>query len=195
MAIIGESGSGKSTLLQILLGFCTYQGDIMINDVDFKTVNMTQFRSQVAYLSQQTMLLPMSIADNLRLPNPNADDDTLWHALEQVGLKDLIAKLPNQLATPLGERGSGLSGGQQRRLAIAQLLLQDAKLWLLDEPTEHLDEQTAGEIHRLLQTLTRDKTVLWVTHHPHHLPWLDKIITLDTPTAQGNIAQGNSDEQ
>ena len=195
VAIIGESGSGKSTLLQILLGFCAYQGDIVINDVDFKTVDMTQFRSQVAYLSQQTMLLPMSIADNLRLPNPNANDDTLWHALEQVGLKNLIAKLPNQLATPLGERGSGLSGGQQRRLAIAQLLLQDTKLWLLDEPTEHLDEQTAGEIHHLLQTLTRDKTVLWVTHHPHHLPWLDQVIALDTPTTQENIAQGSPDEQ
>ncbi|MBD3727390.1 MAG: thiol reductant ABC exporter subunit CydD, partial [Moraxella osloensis] len=130
LAIVGQSGSGKSTLLQIFLGFCAYQGDIFIDNQNFNTINSTQFRHQIAYLSQQTMLLPMSIADNLRLPNPTASDDKLWQILAQVGLKPLIQALPNQLDTQLGERGSGLSGGQQRRLAIAQLLLQDAHLWL-----------------------------------------------------------------
>lgn len=111
LAIVGQSGSGKSTLLQIFLGFCAYQGDIFIDNQNFNTINSTQFRHQVAYLSQQTMLLPMSIADNLRLPNPTASDDKLWQILAQVGLKPLIKALPNQLDTQLGERGSGLSGG------------------------------------------------------------------------------------
>lgn len=179
LAIVGQSGSGKSTLLQIFLGFCAYQGDIFIDNQNFNTINSTQFRHQVAYLSQQTMLLPMSIADNLRLPNPTASDDKLWQILAQVGLKHLIKALPNQLDTQLGERGSGLSGGQQRRLAIAQLLLQDAHLWLLDEPTEHLDSDTAAEINGLLQQVTRGKTVLWVTHDATNLPWLDRQISLD----------------
>ena len=111
LAIVGQSGSGKSTLLQIFLGFCAYQGDIFIDNQNFNTINSTQFRHQIAYLSQQTMLLPMSIADNLRLPNPTASDDKLWQILAQVGLKPLIKALPNQLDTQLGERGSGLSGG------------------------------------------------------------------------------------
>ena len=179
LAIVGQSGSGKSTLLQIFLGFCAYQGDIFIDNQNFNTINSTQFRHQIAYLSQQTMLLPMSIADNLRLPNPTASDDKLWQILAQVGLKPLIKALPNQLDTQLGERGSGLSGGQQRRLAIAQLLLQDAQLWLLDEPTEHLDSETAAEINALLQQVTRGKTVLWVTHDATNLPWLDRQISLD----------------
>ncbi|KND22852.1 hypothetical protein AFK20_01830 [Enhydrobacter aerosaccus] len=179
LAIVGQSGSGKSTLLQIFLGFCAYQGDIFIDNQNFNTINSTQFRHQIAYLSQQTMLLPMSIADNLRLPNPTASDDKLWQILAQVGLKPLIKALPNQLDTQLGERGSGLSGGQQRRLAIAQLLLQDAQLWLLDEPTEHLDSETAAEINALLQQVTRGKTVLWVTHDATSLPWLDRQISLD----------------
>ena len=179
LAIVGQSGSGKSTLLQIFLGFCAYQGDIFIDNQNFNTINSTQFRHQIAYLSQQTMLLPMSIADNLRLPNPTASDDKLWQILAQVGLKHLIKALPNQLDTQLGERGSGLSGGQQRRLAIAQLLLQDAQLWLLDEPTEHLDSDTAAEINGLLQQVTRGKTVLWVTHDATNLPWLDRQISLD----------------
>lgn len=179
LAIVGQSGSGKSTLLQIFLGFCAYQGDIFIDNQNFNTINSAQFRHQIAYLSQQTMLLPMSIADNLRLPNPTASDDKLWQILAQVGLKPLIKALPNQLDTQLGERGSGLSGGQQRRLAIAQLLLQDAHLWLLDEPTEHLDSDTAAEINALLQQVTRGKTVLWVTHDATNLPWLDRQISLD----------------
>ena len=179
LAIVGQSGSGKSTLLQIFLGFCAYQGDIFIDNQNFNTINSTQFRHQIAYLSQQTMLLPMSIADNLRLPDPTASDDKLWQILAQVGLKPLIKALPNQLDTQLGERGSGLSGGQQRRLAIAQLLLQDAHLWLLDEPTEHLDSDTAAEINGLLQQVTRGKTVLWVTHDATKLPWLDRQISLD----------------
>ena len=179
LAIVGQSGSGKSTLLQIFLGFCAYQGDIFINNQNFNTIDSTQFRHQIAYLSQQTMLLPMSIADNLRLPNPTASDDKLWQILAQVGLKPLIKALPNQLDTQLGERGSGLSGGQQRRLAIAQLLLQDAQLWLLDEPTEHLDSDTTAEINGLLQQVTRGKTVLWVTHDATNLPWLDRQISLD----------------
>ena len=179
LAIVGQSGSGKSTLLQIFLGFCAYQGDIFIDNQNFNTIDSTQFRHQIAYLSQQTMLLPMSIADNLRLPNPTASDDKLWQILAQVGLKPLIKALPNQLDTQLGERGSGLSGGQQRRLAIAQLLLQEAHLWLLDEPTEHLDSDTAAEINGLLQQVTRGKTVLWVTHDATNLPWLDRQISLD----------------
>ena len=179
LAIVGQSGSGKSTLLQIFLGFCAYQGDIFIDNQNFNTINSTQFCHQIAYLSQQTMLLPMSIADNLRLPNPTASDDKLWQILAQVGLKPLIKALPNQLDTQLGERGSGLSGGQQRRLAIAQLLLQDAQLWLLDEPTEHLDSDTAAEINGLLKQVTRGKTVLWVTHDATNLPWLDRQISLD----------------
>ena len=178
VAIIGESGSGKSTLLQILLGFCRYQGDIKVNGQDFANINHEQFRTQIAYLSQQTMLLPMSIADNLRLVNADVTDNELWQVLAKVGLKGLIERLPNGLATMLGERGSGLSGGQQRRLAIAQLLLQNSYFWLLDEPTEHLDLDTKTEINTLLQQVTQGKTVLWVTHDPHTLTWLDKHIQL-----------------
>ena len=164
LAIVGQSGSGKSTLLQIFLGFCAYQGDLFIDNQNFNTIDSTQFRHQIAYLSQQTMLLPMSIADNLRLPNPTASDDKLWQILAQVGLKPLIKALPNQLDTQLGERGSGLSGGQQRRLAIAQLLLQDAHLWLLDEPTEHLEEVLALRIEERVLEHYADRILVIITH-------------------------------
>lgn len=190
VAIVGDSGSGKSTVLQILLGFCPFQGQVSIDEQDLQGVDLSQFRTQIAYLSQQTMLLPMSIAENLRLPNPHANDDMLWQVLEQVGLKTLVQHLPSQLATQLGERGRGLSGGQQRRLAIAQLLLQDAYLWLLDEPTEHLDPDTAADIAMLLEQVTRGKTVLWVTHDAATLPWLNRHIPIRPPKL---LAQDTTD--
>lgn len=163
-AVMGESGSGKSTLLQVLLGFCHYQGQILMDEQDFATLDQVTLRGQIAYLSQQTTLLPMSIADNLRLAHATASDSELVEALQQVQLWQLIEQLPNGIDTVLGERGAGLSGGQQRRLAIAQLLLQQSNLWLLDEPTEHLDPQTAEDIEALLKQVTHGKTVIWVTH-------------------------------
>ncbi|WP_157073934.1 thiol reductant ABC exporter subunit CydD [Moraxella oblonga] len=167
-AVMGESGAGKSTLLQILLGFGDYEGEVVLTDGDkkvpYQEVNLVQLRQQFGYLSQSLALLPMSIADNLRLAKPHASDDELKQVLQWVKMWDVVNALPQGMHTILGERGRGLSGGQGQRLAIAQLLLQDAKVWLLDEPTEHLDAKTAWQIKELLWQLGAGKTVIWVTH-------------------------------
>ena len=133
----------------------------------------------------------MSIADNLRLVKPHASDDELQTVLQAVDLWELIARLPQGLATPLAEHGRGLSGGQLRRLAIAQLLLQDAPLWLLDEPTEHLDPETATHINSLLARITYGKTVLWVSHQPERLPSLDSVVTLAAPSVHAVARVGD----
>lgn len=88
--------------------------------------------------------------------------------LNKMQIAEGDAGLPQGLDTPLTERGGGLSGGQGQRLAIAQLLLQNAKVWLLDEPTEHLDSQTAQHIEQLLYQLGQGKTVIWITHNDNH---------------------------
>ncbi|MDO4450124.1 MAG: thiol reductant ABC exporter subunit CydD [Moraxella sp.] len=167
-AVMGESGAGKSTLLQILLGFGDYEGDVVLTDGDkkvaYQETDLGHLRQQFGYLSQSLALLPMSIADNLRLAKPHASDDELKQVLQWVGMWEVVNALPQGMHTMLGERGRGLSGGQGQRLAIAQLLLQDAKVWLLDEPTEHLDAKTAWQIKELLWQLGADKTVIWVTH-------------------------------
>ncbi|UXZ04951.1 thiol reductant ABC exporter subunit CydD [Moraxella nasicaprae] len=166
--LTGSSGAGKSTILQILLGFGQYTGKIWLDDGqkhDYQTLDMAQLRSHMGYLSQTPALLPISIADNLRLAKPDASDDELLGVLAQVGLDALMERLPQGIHTVLGERGSGVSGGQAHRIAIAQLILTDACVWLLDEPTEHLDPQTADEISALLHRLSKGKTVIWVSHH------------------------------
>ncbi len=173
-AIMGASGSGKSTLFALLLGFVPYTGQASIGGNELLTTDMVSLRRHIGYLPQTPALLPLSIADNLRLANPDATDAQLQAVLEQVGLWTLIEALPKQLATPLNERGGGLSGGQAQRLAIAQLLLQEASIWLLDEPSEHLDEASKAQISALLARLSVGKTLLWATHDTP-APWLDGV--------------------
>ncbi|SUD91707.1 thiol reductant ABC exporter subunit CydD [Psychrobacter phenylpyruvicus] len=188
VALVGDSGSGKSSLLQAIMGFVDYQGQIEINlanghNVDITQVPQSQLRQHIGYLAQQVALMPLTIAQNLRLANPNASDQQLIAALEEVELWQLIKRLPQGLDTQLGDRGQGLSGGQQQRLGIAQLLLRQDSLWLLDEPTEHLDPDTADRIHQLLQRVSKGKTVIWITHAHQQLSWLDNVIKLSLPAA------------
>lgn len=187
VALIGESGAGKSSLLQALIGFVNFDGELLLLSADGKKhlsyadLNLNNLRQHVGYLAQQVPLMPLSIADNLRLSNPNATDEMLINVLNTVELWEVIKRLPNGIHTPLGERGKGLSGGQQQRMGIAQLLLREYSVWLLDEPTEHLDPDTAQTIHDLLEKISRGKTVIWVTHHYTTLDWLDDVIKLEIP--------------
>ena len=167
-AIIGKSGLGKSTILQVLLGFGDYEGDVILTDekqsINYQELDLIHLRLNFAYLSQSAYLLPLTIAENLKLAKSDASDDEMIAALKNVQLWQIIEKLPDGIHTKLTERGGGLSGGQGQRLAIAQLLLQDANIWFLDEPTEHLDTKTAKNIKNLLLELSQNKTVIWVTH-------------------------------
>ena len=174
IGIRGASGSGKSSLLQALLGFADYRGVLRIDGEEVATLDRDFLRGQIAYLSQDPPMLPGSIAENLRLANGKADDSHLHKVLKQVQLWPLIQRLPQGIDTVLGERGRGLSGGQLQRLSLAQLLLRDAPLWLLDEPTAHLDPQTAAELLPLLGTLSAGKTVLLASHN-RDIAWLDRF--------------------
>ena len=166
--IIGKSGLGKSTILQVLLGFGDYEGDVILTDekqsINYQELDLIHLRQNFGYLSQSAYLLPLTIAENLKLAKSDASDDEMITALKNVQLWQIIEKLPDGIHTKLTERGGGLSGGQGQRLAIAQLLLQDANIWFLDEPTEHLDTKTAKNIKNLLLELSQNKTVIWVTH-------------------------------
>lgn len=183
----GASGSGKSSLLLALLGFVPYSGRIEVNQTSLLASLRSDWHRQLGYLSQQPNFKRGSLADNLRLANPEASEEDLYAALQAVDLLALVEKLPQGLNAPLGERGLGLSGGQLSRLAIAQLLLRDAHIWLLDEPTAHLDPETSAIIHALLEKLSVGKTLVLISHQWQGLQWLDRHIdlhALQTPEEQ-----------
>ncbi|WP_252109191.1 MULTISPECIES: thiol reductant ABC exporter subunit CydD [unclassified Halomonas] len=159
LALTGASGSGKSSLLALLAGFMAPQKGVR-----------SRRSGQIAWLDQSPCLIQGSLAENLRLANPEASEGMLHQALARAGLGELLASLPYGLETPLGERGVGLSGGQAQRLALARVYLSDAPLVLLDEPTSNLDAATEALVIEALNAWARDgRTLVIATHHPQVL--------------------------
>lgn len=187
IGIFGASGAGKSSLLQALLGFAPFSGQLLLNGSSVNSSQLAAVRHQFAYLAQNSVLLPLSIKENLLLAKSTASEEELIAVLEQVELWDLIQRLPQGINSMLGERGKGLSGGQQQRLCIAQLLLQNANLWLLDEPCAHLDQETTAQIYRLLGNLSAGKTVLLVSHNLHDVSWVDKKLELQSNATTATV--------
>lgn len=181
LLIQGASGSGKSTLLQILLGAVPYHGTLLVNGQDFANLELNAWLDGLDYLAQQPGFIQGSIADNLRLAAPHATDSQFTEALEQVGLGELIQQ--RSLDWQLDERGGGLSGGQLSRLALAQLLLRNRPLWLLDEPTAHLDADSRLHIHQLLQRLAAGRSLILVSHSSAGLEWIEQRLHLQPATA------------
>lgn len=175
----GSSGAGKSTILQTLAGFCDFEGELFINGEKFLRGDLINFRQNLAYLGQNSPILQGTVEKNLKLAKNNATETELLEVLEKVGLGDFIKNLPLGLKTPLGERGEGFSGGQLQRLSLAQMLLADANLWLLDEPTSQLDMETALEIDTVLEKITRGKSLILVSHNANLGFWVDKIVKIN----------------
>jgi ATP-binding cassette subfamily C protein CydD len=169
LAVVGPSGTGKSTLLHLLAGLVT-------SDEGHSEVSPA---SPIAWVDQRPWLVKGSLAENLRLAAPDADDERLRHAVRQAGLEVLIDTLPDGLETPLGERGLGLSGGQGQRLALARVFLSQAPLVLLDEPTASLDADTEAQVVESLRHLIDEgRTLIVATHHPALFEMADRVIRL-----------------
>jgi ATP-binding cassette subfamily C protein CydD len=188
----GPSGCGKSTLLQLLAGFIPGSGQMWLNQQSLEWAELPLLRQQMGYLTQQAELWPGTVADNLQLAKPDASTIQMQAVLQQVGLWHFLQQQQG-LQTVVGEGGRGLSGGQQQRLALARLLLQEKAIWLLDEPVAELDADSAAQICALLAELSIGKTVLFASHHWHHLCWLDQVLSLENGVLLANRAFANAD--
>jgi ATP-binding cassette, subfamily C, bacterial CydD len=161
-AITGPSGAGKTTLLSLIAG---------MRQPGAGTVRWLTPAGPVpphlggcAWIGQQTVIVPDSVAENIRLGRPDASDAAVENAVAAAGLAGVVARLPYGLDTELGEDGWGVSAGEARRIAIARAFLRDAELWLLDEPTAHLDPDAEAQVTATLKTATADRTVIVATH-------------------------------
>jgi len=182
--VLGASGSGKTTLANLLVRFWDPdRGRILIGGCDVRTISESDLRRWVCLISQQAHIFNATLRDNLLIANPEASEQTIRKALDDVGLLDFVETLPEGLDTFLGEAGRRLSGGQARRLAVARAFVHDAPVWVLDEPTEGLDRITAKALTEAIMLRTRHRTVLWISHRQVALAQMDAVILL----AEGRV--------
>ena len=177
LAVVGPSGVGKSTLLALLAG-------------EIVTTSGSVACLPTARLTQRSELFQDTVRGNLQLAAPNAADSRLREALATAGLLEDIEALPHGLSTRLGEGGAGLSGGQLRRLALARLLLLDTPIWLLDEPTEGLDAQTARAVLERLSSAAGGCSLVIATHIRREAEIADRIVLLDSGQIAATALRG-----
>ncbi|MDN6968279.1 thiol reductant ABC exporter subunit CydC [Oenococcus sp. UCMA 17063] len=179
IAILGRSGVGKSTLLKLITGDLKgNQGSLAISGIKESQIKNSQ-NEIFSILDQNPYLFDMTIANNLRLVDPNADDDRLTEVLKEVGLGKLLESLPDGLDTFMREAGSRFSGGEQQRFSLARILLRDTPIVILDEPTVSLDPLTERQVMQTIFRVLNNKSLIWVTHHLIGLENVDKLYFLE----------------
>ncbi|MFF5670960.1 thiol reductant ABC exporter subunit CydD [Streptomyces hygroscopicus] len=191
VAVVGPSGAGKSTLLNAVLGFAVPdQGRVLIGGRDLASLDPESWRRQIAWVPQRPYLFAGTIAENVRLARPDADDEAVRAALRDADAHRFVSALPDGIETRLGEMGTGLSAGQRQRIALARAFLADRPVLLLDEPTANLDGETEASVVEAVRRLAEGRTVLLVVHRPALLPLADRVLRLPGPAASPLPASG-----
>jgi ATP-binding cassette subfamily C protein CydD len=178
IAILGASGIGKSTLLEAVAGLRGFSGEIRIDGWELADIAEPELRRRVAMLGQRPRLFAGSIADNIRLGRRDADHASVRQAAQLARVTDFADALPEGLATPLGEDGLGLSGGEIQRIALARIYLRDPGLVLLDEPTAHLDTATEALVLDGLAAFADGRTLVVATHSRAVAARMDKVFRI-----------------
>jgi thiol reductant ABC exporter CydC subunit len=179
IALVGPSGSGKSTVAALLVRyFDPDSGCVTMGDVDVRSVRQHDLRSMVSVDGQEGYLFSSTIRENVRLAKPRAEDAEIEDALRRARIWDWVAALPEGLDTFMGEEGRLVSGGEGRRIALARTFLGGAPVIVLDEPTAHLDPETADDLMSDALAAADGRSVLVITHRTEGLGAVDQVMTL-----------------
>ncbi len=186
MAIVGPTGCGKSTLIHLLLRFYDpIEGFISVKGQKVMDMQAVEIRSMISVVDQTTYLFNDTLRNNLRIASADADDHELLKAIQLAQLDRWFYGLPDGLDTFIGEHGKNVSGAERQRLAIARALLKNTGIWLLDEPTANLDTITEKALVKTIRTVTRNKTVLWITHRLVQMDYFDRILVIQQGAITG----------
>ncbi|OKP85613.1 ABC transporter ATP-binding protein [Paenibacillus sp. P32E] len=186
--IIGPSGGGKTTFLNLLLRF--YQpstGSILIDDIDINEFSILTIGGGISIVAQDSFFFNDTIINNLLLVNSEASLEDVYESCRQAYIHDFIITLPEGYSTVIGDGGSNLSGGQRQRLAVARALLKKSRILLFDEPTSSLDRESQKFIDEIIHSLSKEHTVIVITHDYSSLQNADRIFYINN----GEIAENN----
>ncbi|MFG1392956.1 thiol reductant ABC exporter subunit CydD [Xanthobacter agilis] len=180
VALVGPSGAGKSSLIHLLLGFVApTSGRVLVNGVPLSALDMAQWRRHIGYVPQRPRLFAGSLAANIAPGEAVPDPARLKRAVAQAGLSDVVAAVPGGLEGRVGETGGGLSGGEAHRLSVARAFYRDAPMVVLDEPTAHLDGESAAKVEAALHRLLPGRTGLIAAHRLASISGAHRIVVVN----------------
>ncbi len=178
---VGQSGAGKSTIVNLLARFYDPdKGRILFDGIDLRDCTVRSLRSQIGLVSQEVILFNGSVRENIRMGYLEASDEEVEAAAKSAEIHDFILSLPQGYDTPVGDRGGQLSGGQRQRIALARALVREPAILILDEATSALDPATEAGILATIERITKDRTVIFITHRMAHALRADTEILLIT---------------
>jgi len=191
-ALVGHTGAGKSTIANLLLRYYDVTaGAVTINGVDVRAIDLDSLRQNIGYVAQDPFLFDGTVEENLRLARPDASRDDIVAALEAAAAWDFVSRLPDGLATRIGERGIRLSMGEKQRLTIARVILKNPPFVILDEATASVDTLTEARIQQAIDALVRERTTLVIAHRLSTVRRADQIVVIE----RGRILEkGTHDE-
>lgn len=173
IALVGQSGAGKSSLMNMLLGFLPYEGSVIINGIELRELNLSQWRKKLAWVGQNPQLIRGSLKENILLGNYEVSEQAIAQALSLSKADEFVHRLG--LEHQVQDSNVGISGGQAQRIAITRALLRNYELLMLDEPTASLDLQSEQQVLQALQHLSQQHTTLMITHRIEDLANCDEI--------------------
>ena len=192
IAIVGPSGAGKTTIAHLMMRYWDPKGGcILLDGIDIREFKLSELRSKIALVAQDTYLFNNTLRENILIANPNASKDQLHTAIEKASLSSFISNLPNGLNTNVGEFGMRLSGGQRQRVSIARAFLKDSPILILDEATSHLDAINENIVRKSLHGLMKSRTTLVIAHRLSTIKNSDLIIVLD----HGSVIEAGRHEE
>ncbi|MGB5960957.1 MAG: ABC transporter ATP-binding protein [Coleofasciculaceae cyanobacterium] len=177
---VGTSGAGKSTIINLLMRFYDPdKGRILFDGIDLRHARISSLRSQIGLVSQDVILFNCSVRENIRMGYLNATDEQVEAAAKAAEIHKFILSLPEGYNTLVGDRGGQLSGGQRQRIALARALIRNPAILILDEATSALDPATEAEILTTIERITKDRTVIFITHRMAHALRADVMYVLE----------------
>jgi ATP-binding cassette, subfamily B, bacterial len=180
LAIVGRSGSGKSTIADLLLRLLDPdRGVVRIDGHDLRNLRLDDLRRHVALVEQEPCMLHATIAENIRYARPDASDAEVEAAAHLAALDDFVTRLPDRLATVVGERGMALSAGERQRIAVARAFLADPSILILDEPSAALDPESERQVAEGYEAVMRGRTTIVITHRPELARRANRVLEMD----------------